>query len=95
MDEDTGSRDVGPRRSRATASASALGAAALLVLSFGPSALALTPSAPVTPSVRAAISAPASAAPASASPASAVPGTATMTPRDLRDPADEDDAASR
>src|SRR5699024_5871115 len=41
MDEDTPSR-----RSRATAGASALGAAALLVLSFGPSALALSPASP-------------------------------------------------
>ena len=54
MDEDSASR-----RSRATAGASALGAAALLVLSFGPSALALTPSAPPSAPMRAAISAPA------------------------------------
>lgn len=72
MDEDSGSR-----RSRATAGASALGAAALLVLSFGPSALALTPSAPASPPVRAAISAP---APASA----AAPVTSrSSTPEEL------------
>ncbi|MGO1258376.1 MAG: hypothetical protein ACTMII_05455 [Brachybacterium sp.] len=85
MDEDTGAQDAGPRRSRATASASALGAAALLVLSFGPSALALTPSVPGTPSVRAAISAPVSVAPA---PMTASPGS-------LRETADADDGSLR
>ncbi|MDN5822283.1 MAG: hypothetical protein L0H74_04415 [Brachybacterium sp.] len=51
--------DIVPHRSRATAGASALGATALLVLSFGPSALAVTPSPQTAPTVRAAISAPA------------------------------------
>lgn len=85
MDEDTGPRDTGPTHHRATASASALGAAALLVLSFGPSALALTPSVPVTSNVRAAISAPASASPA----------PVTGTPTNLREVIDEDDPTSR
>lgn len=60
MDDDTAAR-----RSRTTAGASALGAAALLVLSFGPSALAVTPSPQAAPTPRAAISfpAPGSAAP--------------------------------
>ncbi|GAA4530583.1 hypothetical protein GCM10023160_31790 [Brachybacterium paraconglomeratum] len=91
MNEDTGSRDIGPRRSRAAASASALGATALLVLSFGPSALALTPSGPAASSVRAAISAPASATPA---PATATPAV-SVAPTNVRGAADEDDDVSR
>lgn len=54
MDEDSSRR-----HGRVTAGASALGATALLVLSFGPSALALSPSTPLPPSARPAISAPA------------------------------------
>ena len=54
MDEHTPSR-----RERATAGASALGSAALLVLSFGPSALALSPSSPAPQSARVAVSTPA------------------------------------
>ncbi|AXK44540.1 hypothetical protein [Brachybacterium saurashtrense] len=50
-----------PRRGRATARASALGATALLVLSFGPAALALSPSTASAPTVRPALSAPAAA----------------------------------
>lgn len=88
MDEDTDPQDAVPRRSRATASASALGATALLVLNFGPSALALTPSGPTAPSVRAAISAAASVAPASTAPTTAAPANS-------REAADEDDDASR
>lgn len=59
---------TGPRRARP--GASALGAAALLVLSFGPSALALSPSSAPAPSPtpRAAISAPAPSSAASALP---------------------------
>lgn len=48
-----------PRRGRATARASALGATALLVLSFGPAALALSPSTASAPTERPAVSAPA------------------------------------
>ena len=61
MDDERGHRP-------ARAGAKVLGAAALLVLSFGPSALALSPStAPTSPStVRAAISAPAATAAAAA-----------------------------
>ena len=75
MDDDTASR-----RGRATAGASALGATALLVLSFGPSALAVTPSPQAVPTARAAISSP---APAS---------TATEVPRRS---VGTDDSASR
>ncbi|MDN6330707.1 MAG: hypothetical protein L0J84_15395, partial [Brachybacterium sp.] len=63
MDDDTAARG-----SRTTAGASALGAAALLVLSFGPSALAVTPSPQTAPAVRAAISAPAPASAESETP---------------------------
>ena len=84
MDEDTPSR-----RSRATAGASALGATALLVLSFGPSALALSPTTPTPQSLRAPSSATAPAA-ASASPAAAVSGSAAPTPSALsRDGSEE------
>ncbi|ATG52612.1 hypothetical protein CFK38_14565 [Brachybacterium vulturis] len=69
MDDDTASR-----RSRATAGASALGATALLVLSFGPSALAVTPSPQAAPTARAAISAPASASTASEVPRRSIEG---------------------
>lgn len=88
MDEDTGSGDACPKRYRATANASALGAAALLVLSFGPSALALTPSMPVTQSVQAAISAPASGTPAP-------PATTAAKPAGPRAAAAEEDDATR
>ncbi|ATG55411.1 hypothetical protein CFK41_12005 [Brachybacterium ginsengisoli] len=49
--------DIPPRRSRAVAGASAMGAAALLVLSFGPSALALSPSTSVAHPARTSITA--------------------------------------
>lgn len=48
-----------PRRARATAGTSAMGAAALLVLSFGPSALAVSPTPTTAAPPRAAVSSPA------------------------------------
>ena len=84
MDEDTPSR-----RSRATAGASALGAAALLVLSFGPSALALSPTTPTPQSLRAPSSATAPTTP-SASATAAVSGSAAPAPSALSRDARED-----
>src|SRR5699024_5835290 len=86
MDEDTPSR-----RSRATAGASALGATALLVLSFGPSALALSPASPTPQPLRAPTSATAPAAPTASAPtAAAVSGSAAPTPSALsRDGSEE------
>lgn len=86
MDEDTPSR-----RSRATAGASALGAAALLVLSFGPSALALSPATPTPQSLRAPSSATAPTTP-SASATAAVSGSAAPAPSALSRDAREDQA---
>ena len=86
MDEDTPSR-----RSRATAGASALGATALLVLSFGPSALALSPTTPTPQSLRAPSSATAPAAPTASAPtAAAVSGSAAPTPSALSRDGSED-----
>lgn len=89
MDDDSGSR-----RGRVTAGASAMGAAALLVLSFGPSALAVTPSTPAPQPVRASISAPAPVS-ASPAPASSVAVTASVTPEAPRRTAGNDGTASR
>lgn len=85
MDEDTPAR-----RLRASAGASALGAAALLVLSFGPSALAVTPTSPPAPA-RPALSAPASSTPAAGTSAAVTSAAATPVPARV-DPAREDRA---
>ncbi|GAA1484428.1 hypothetical protein [Brachybacterium fresconis] len=67
---------------RATAGAAALGATALLVLSFGPAALALSPSATTAPS----------SARVSASPAESGTATISAPPRSEDEESDEADA---